>query len=442
MKRFFPCSLSAPRVWVALALLCAVLFVVAPGAMAQDSCGDPDPNVEATPKPDPKPIVWSPDTGISGGKMTAPQDQTHTPYSPERVIVGPGEEIPAAVTVASDTDSWTRDDDDPCTENSGSGLDGITYSWTASGGEFTGGTNGPSASWKAPKEPGRYTLTCEIDDIGAISGNAEGSRDDGGISASCEVIVPSLSIRFTQGTLAIGSKDNAAHQAKFEVTASDGNGGVVPDIDVPTPKVVDGGRDPYKGISASVEMDTSVTDSNGIAKGKLTSGNRVESTTIQIITDPDHPENGGPSASAEQVWNELGDDSWSFDPYFYYDESSTIYYRMAFQRDGVENTIPGHSMEPETTVITGYEWDPTIGEDWDGDGAVDGDYRYETYSINDADSTGYDAWNDLVQWGGVSDSDGTYAVDQTIAYHEDFEVDSVSFWLWDNDSYGENGAEN
>lgn len=114
---------------------------------------------------------------------------------------------------------------------------------------------------------------------------------------------------------------------------------------------------------------------------------------------------------------------------------------MAYNRGGGEVNITGHSMEPETTSISGIEWDPEKGEDWDGDGSPDGGYKDATYNIDDPDSTGYDNWSGLVEWGGVSESDGTYTVSQTIKYDEDFELDSVYFWLWDNDSFGKDGAE-
>lgn len=119
--------------------------------------------------------------------------------------------------------------------------------------------------------------------------------------------MPTLAIEFTQETLAIGSKDNAAHQAKFEVKVTD-DGTPLSSVEVPTPTIVEGtGRDPYQGTSASVTMDSNVTDANGIVKGKMTSGNRLEETRIQIQTDPNDPDSG-PSAGANQVWNELGDD--------------------------------------------------------------------------------------------------------------------------------------
>jgi len=251
-------------------------------------------------------------------------------------------------------------------------------------------------------------------------------------------VAPSIS--FTQSTVAIGAQDNEAHQAKFEISVQDQAGNPVPDMDVEIPEVVDGtGLGPNDATAAQVEMESNTTNAQGIASGHITSGNRLGNTTIRLATNPDESESG-PTASVEQVWNQLGDASWSYDPYFYYGESSTISYRMAYTRDGAEVNITGHSMEPETTSIGGYEWQADAGEDWDGDGAPDGDYLPAAYNSSDTDTTGYDNWSGLVSWGGVNEEDGTYSVDQTIEYDEDFEVDSVHFWLWDNDSYGANGA--
>ena len=444
MKPLFSFPSRAPYLSLFLALACALAF--APATHAQDACGDTTPNAEATPKPE-RPKHWSPGTAIGveadkngiaitgaplGGQMVAPQDQTKTPYDPEKVVVSPGEEIGASVSEASDTDTWIHElaegeAPDPCGNDHGTGKDELTYTWSANGGTFTGGTSGTSTKWKAPRTPGNYTLTCKIDDVAALQGGETGSRDDDAVTRSCTVIVPSISIRFTQSTLAIGSKDNDAHKAKFEVTASDAAGVPLAGVEVGTPEVVAGGLGPHDEVTASVEMETSVTDSAGKAKGKLKSGNRLETTTIQIKDDPDDPNSGGPSASAEQKWNSLGDDAWSYDPYFYYGESSDIEYRMAFNRDNGEENIAGHNMEPETTSIRGYEWDKDAGEDWDGDGYADGDYDDATYSIDDVDSTGYDKWKKVGRMGAASaESDGTYTVPQTIKYDEDFEMDSVS----------------
>lgn len=310
-------SLRASTLSLLLAFVCVGAVATAPIALAQDGCGDPTPHVEATPSPD-KTTQWSPGTAIGiaadedgiaiegvpqGGKMATPQDQSQTPYSPERVTVGPEEEIEASVSEASDTDTWQYvvpegQTLDPCDDNKGTGSDELTYQWSASGGEFTGATDSASTTWKAPRTPGNYTLTYTIDDVATLDDGDTGSRDDPAISASCTVIVPSISISFTQGQLAIGSQGNDAHKAKFEVRASDANGVPVPDIDVPTPEVVAGGLGPDDEVTASAEMDSNVTDSDGKATGKLTSGNRLETTAIQIKDDPDDPDSGGPSASA------------------------------------------------------------------------------------------------------------------------------------------------
>lgn len=273
-------------------------------------------------------------------------------------------------------------------------------------------------------KPATYTATA----------TAEGKD---GLSDSDTTRGYSLGLAFKHGQVAIGAKENEAHQSPFTLTATDIDGPVA-GIEVSQPEVTEGGLGPHDGVTASVEMDGgSTTDGDGKVTGKFTSGNRLQSTQIGIKRD----EIVVLSASIEQVWNALGDEAWSYEPYFYYDESSDIEYRMAYNRDGGEVKITGHSMEPETTSISGYEWDYNAGEDWDEDGSPDGDYKDSTYSIDDADSTGYDAWSGLVEWGGVSEIGGTYTASQTIKYDEDFELDSVYFWLWDNDSFGKDGDE-
>ena len=415
--------------------------------------------------PAPGPKAWSPGPKIGvitdeqgnpvndedgnptmNGHLLAPQDQTQTPADPAQVFVTPGQELPCEVDEVTDTDLWTRSDDDPNSEDSGSEDDEIVYEWMCSGGEFTQGTDGASTMWMAPTTPGTYTLSVTMNDAPtAVEAPDTGSRDDDNdeaLSRSVTVTVVAPALSFTQSVVAVGAQTNDAHKAAFEITVTDQAGNPIPDVEVETPVVVEGtGLGPNDETAAEVEMESNTTDENGKARGHITSGNRLGNTTIRIPTDPDAPQNG-PTASVEQVWNQLSDEeAWSYDPYFEYDESSPINYRMAYTRDGEEVNITEHNMEPELTAISGYEWHYIAGEDWDEDGLPNGDYFYETYSIDDADSSGYDAWSGLVEWGGVSESDGTYTVPQTIKYDEDFEVDTVYFWLWDNDSYGEDGAE-
>jgi len=319
----------------------------------------------------------------------------------------------------------------------------LTYKWSADKGTFQGATDGKTATWKAPTEPGRYTLKCTIDDPdGArVTDPDTGSHDDAALVRSCQIIVPTLSIQFVQQTMAIGSKDDDAHKAKFEVKVTDDKGAPVKDFTIPKPTIVkDTGRDAHDGTSAQVTAENLVTDSSGIVKGTLKSGNRLETTKIHIQTDPDD-DKSGPSAGAEQVWSDLGDAAWDYEEYFEYGEALTIDYRMAYTRDGAEEKITGHSIKPETTAIKGYEWKPDEGEDWDEDGWPDGDYRLEEYSKEDGDTSDFDWWRDtLVSWGEVSEDDGTYSVDLFVEYDEDFEMDSVEFNLADTNSYGAAGS--
>ena len=256
---------------------------------------------------------------------------------------------------------------------------------------------------------------------------------------------PSYGIAWEEGQtpVAIGAKTTSAHQADFTLTLVDEDGEAVSGAGAPTVEVLSGGLGPNDSVTARISLASSTTDSNGKIKGTFTSGNRLETTTIGIRKTPGDKESDVlTSISTEQVWNELGDNAWDYEPYFYYGESSDIKYRMAYTRDDAEVNITGHSMEPETTAISGYEWDYDAGEDWDEDGLPDGDYSYETYDKDDADSSDFDYWSGLVEWGGVSESNGTYTVPQTIKYDEDFEVDSIYFWLWDRSSFGPAGKPN
>ena len=459
---------------IRLTVLCAVLCAVssgAPRALAQDDCDDPKPHVEATPSPVP-PKDWSPGPGIGvvvdengkqlldeddnpifDGRITAPVDSTD-PNGPTQAYVKSKGLLSCAVESATDMDKWTQDDGDPCTPDSGHEADIVTYSWSASGGSFSGPTDGTSAQWKAPASSGAFTITCTIDDQptalkqddpATTENEAEtGSRDDSPVIRSCVVIVPHLSLSVGKPVVAIGAVDNTAHQTSFSVTSSGPDGQAVGGVEVDLPVIVSGGWGPHEIRTAKVEMFARSTGSDGKAGGVFTSGNRQETTFLQIKVNPfAYDESSAVSVvGIEQVWNQLSDeDTWSYDPYFDYDVASTITFNMAYERKSVWEPIPGHSLEPQVSSISGYEWNPDIGEDWDDDGLPDGEYELVDYSADDEDDSGFNYWKGLVTWGGVTDNGGSYSVDQTIWWDEDFETDYVYFWMWDNNSYGPNGAE-
>jgi hypothetical protein len=458
---------------------CLIALLLGTGASlsyAQDGCSNPPPHVEATPGPTPTlaPPVWDAGLGIgvvadsdgtqattSGpppeggqplfdGRMTAPEDQTDEEADPAKVQVGKW--LSCAVEDASDSDHWSQEDGQPCKTNpDGIEDDGVHYTWTATGGSFEGpldnegnptqvsSIQGQGAKWIAPMTPGKYTISCTIDDTPtpADDPNTEavetGNRDDDAITRSCVVTVYSFSLRFLESEVAVGAVNNAAHQATYEISASDGTDPVA-DVEVDEPSILEGtGLGPNDESTASCVKLDDKTDALGKATGTFTSGNRVVPTTIIYE---------GAQASINQVWSDLSDEeAWVFDPYFDYDVASPITFNMAYSRNGNRVSISGHSVEPATTAISGYEWDEDIGEDYDEDGLPDGDYKVVSYSGEDEDTTKFDEWSGLVEWGTVSDNDGSYVVDQTINLDEDFVLDSVYFWMWDNNSYGPAGAE-
>jgi|GEM_PF-2671056 len=136
---------------------------------------------------------WKAEPAIEGGELVKPQDQTASPATPAVVLVKTSSEVDCEVTEATDKDSWKEGDDE------GDDDDTIKYKWTASGGGFVTDANPTgdapfaetrTAKWKAPDEPGDYTLECTIDDLPKELGeNETGSRDDDPVKRTLQVKV-------------------------------------------------------------------------------------------------------------------------------------------------------------------------------------------------------------------------------------------------------------
>ena len=374
--------------------------------------------------------------------MTAPQNQTVV--NPKTPNVKPGCRLKCALECATDSDAWTQEDYLPCEDNpSGTSGDDLTYTWTCSGGTFEGpsqtqvsSVKGQSAKWKAPTTPGRYTISCTIDDKPLPADDPEtdetetGDRNDDAITRSCTVVVYSLSLSFVDAEVAAGNVDNDGHKATYAIHASDGQN-PVPGVKVPTPTIKSGGLGPDSGVTASCTNDgegEAETGEDGKATGKMLSGHRTQATVIEI-------EDEGASASVNQVWNSHPD-PWTFDPYFDYDVPSTVTFKMSYSL----GAIAGHSMSMENTSISGWELVPAS-YDFDGDGELDDAYWPETFARDDEDLSGWSAYQGLSEWGNVSDEDslGTYQVNQTIWWDDYFIVDNVEFDIIDDITYGLQG---
>ena len=97
------------------------------------------------------------------GRLMKPQNQTVTPFAPQRVAAMPGEELPAQVEEIGG--EWAQGpglcEEDAADDTPVAGA--VTYRWTSSGGTFAE-PNEAATTWTAPEELDDYTLTCTIDD--------------------------------------------------------------------------------------------------------------------------------------------------------------------------------------------------------------------------------------------------------------------------------------
>ena len=195
-------------------------------ARAQEATPNPSPTTEATRSPK----DWSANTVIgtrlddkgkfagNDGRMISPQNQTQSPFSPTSVIVEVGKTLPCSVEQATDMDHWVQKDNDGDSSNDndygedyGDSGDGVNYTWNCTGGGFPTETvsSGSSATWTAPTTPGRYILSCVINDTPTpIDSPPEtGGRDDGEVVRSVEVNVVRLRILWEGNDVTDKSQD-------------------------------------------------------------------------------------------------------------------------------------------------------------------------------------------------------------------------------------------
>lgn len=241
--------------------------------------------------------------------------------------------------------------------------------------------------------------------------------------------------------VAAGAKSTPSHQAPFTITVKISDGSSPSGASAPTVEVLSGGLGGDSTITAGTSLASTTADNNGLIHGTFTSGNRTETTTIGVRKKSGDPTSDVlTSISIAQVWSDLSQDAtWSYDAYFDYDTASLITFNAAYTRSGSEVPIAGHSLDFETSSISGYQWNPNIG-DLDENGVPLGDYEYKSYNDQDADTSKFDQWSGLIDWGSVTDNgDGTYNVDQTVHWDDNFIVDDVHFDAWDNDVYGPDG---
>jgi hypothetical protein len=230
--------------------------------------------------------------------------------------------------------------------------------------------------------------------------------------------------------VAAGGLSSSEHKADVQVTATDSDGNPLSGISVPAPTIQDG-----DGVStdAGISPSSSTTDSNGKANFTFTSSDIVGNVTLK--------EDGGEStasASIDQGWDSLSnDDQWDYDEYFDYDTPSSITFDMSLNSTPVDQTgsipISGHDIHIVATEVSGWQWDPNAGDDWDGDGYPDGDYEYQNPQDYGVIASEY---GDLVPDAVASEgSPGSYTAQQTVHSNDDFLVDEVYFDAVDYKAY-------
>lgn len=221
-------------------LLLLSLAAFASVSWAQEGYTNPAPNAEATPGPK----AWTAGSAIGtkinaqgqvtgyDGRMTAPQDQTKSPATPSKVIVEVGKTLSCNVESATDMDHWTRKDQNGIPFDSGDAADTVNYMWA--GGTFVTGTNldgtpitatevkAQSATWLAPMTPGRYTISCIVDDTPTpVTPPETGDRGDSTVTRSVEVIVYRVDMSLSLSRPGFGSRVLPPNQRFYSIVAGE-----------------------------------------------------------------------------------------------------------------------------------------------------------------------------------------------------------------------------
>jgi len=240
-------------------------------------------------------------------------------------------------------------------------------------------------------------------------------------------------LRFLQLEVAAGAIADSAHQATFEVRATDAEGKPKVGVQVPLPVVASGGRAPRAGVSAHVAWAAGtrigagglgVTDAKGVARGVFTSGNRLETTVLRLPV----AQKPAPTASILQVWDEGTDgEEWDGQP-LDNGQGEHIRFTMRFSRakdakgEAVWEPIRGHKLEVELRGFTISQWNPNAGADQDGDGAPDGQDQERVLSEAGTDEATWDSFKRLVTFDEVHEVEpGVYASAVRIAIPRDAE---------------------
>lgn len=220
-------------------------------------------------------------------------------------------------------------------------------------------------------------------------------------------------------TVAAGAINTEEHQAEIEITVNPPRAGVT----VPKPQILSGGRGPTNAITATVTMDSTVTDADGKVRGTFTSGHRTEPTVLKIVRD-----GVSSTATINQRWD---DGNWfDYQPFFDFDTPTPVSFQPAFQDrdsagDEVDVRITGHSMRFVVTGVDVWEWD---------EGTEDYTLMSHTAEGNGPLIDELTTFNPLIA---TDNEDGVYTTNLTDHLNLDHILDSVRFDVIDESAHHE-----
>jgi|GEM_PF-5709829 len=234
--------------------------------------------------------------------MIKPQNQTQNPAVPKRVLVGYRSDAndraqQCEVTEAIDVDTWDYDGE-PCTDDTCTENDEVTYEWKTGGGATFQNPTDPgkpyivktrTATWLAPLYAvGNFTLTCTINDKPKDIKNPpeSGRRDDPKIERQVVITMVSIDLDPNRPVVREGDTveyhvtiqpaDVAWQDITFEVASGGDNVQIVKwDDSTLTIKGLDEG--PIRIVAKSGETDSVL----GSFSGKVLGANATDEEIFQ-----------------------------------------------------------------------------------------------------------------------------------------------------------------
>ena len=247
------------------------------------------------PLPAPQPYPTYPGVPPGAAPLAAPLTAPASTSSDSAKVVAAGAEVPCAVQVAQDFDTYRKTVNGTPTTTYAADAP-LTYVWSADRGRFKDDiTTGRNVTWIAPddiSEATTVTIKCTIDDPPGARVNAPdtGTHDDAATVRSCQVkVVPRLTLALDKTSIVAGGWDDTrkAYEYLEKETGEWETRDQKPDphIATATATLVDDKGNPLAGQAVTFKWDmpgpapaetrTATTDGDGNATVDVVSGDTL-----------------------------------------------------------------------------------------------------------------------------------------------------------------------